>query len=490
MKSVESRVADPHAVHSFMALAIPEVAALQLTRMLERELTGSMVWLDAALEAGHFDVEPPTGVFGRLPMDNCCGASQALWTLLRAPGRLNGNEVPPGQPVDEAQVLRDTRASFRPNVPDGFEGFMQRLTDRIEASCKRHIEMKPKLGERLHKRACDELGTVLALAIALDDVAMVRRTEELLVGHGLAAADIVVPRHVLDQHRELVVHRDMLFRPGTVALHFGANQVLDHCLDCGWNPAKDAVRWGAMDGYLGDRFSVLRVLSTASTRLQPSSLYRVCERLDFGNLDHDDQAAVQRFLNLLPQAARTPAQWATIVQRTGLVQVDPVDAFCRAAGFCCIEMLEATKDRLDWTDLESLGRHPVIRVVGGDPSNPDHFHILRPAVDACAAWFIHEAVQRGPTVFEALCAATDSQRVPLPHMLLRSDRLSLLGQLLEAGLNPTQRPYRDMRSLLDTAMDSGNEDALALMRSVLARTQARQAAQICAAGAAGANIEP
>lgn len=469
MSSLERTIVSRDDALTFMRLATAQAAAAQIGNMFsdfsERSTPAMLTWLDAALEMGHFDLAGLSSTAADHPLKHRQPANEALGTMLKS----LRNFRPEEKPWVADAMLDHRHVSKTPAAPAGIEDFVQRLAQHLLAV------RSASGGERLARLA--NLRTVLACAVALDQVDLVAQLHPQLPDVKLGSVASFIPLDmVLSRSETKPPH--LLVHPGTLAIHYGADRVLKHFLDDGWQVASHA-GWSFQervdDGSFVDMPEVLRC---AGLRLNPASLALVLQKMNGVGLVERDVRELATLTVDLADKGVGPGHWGRFVLSSGLAEVDPWTTYLCAASHHDVDVLEAFKDRVSWSspawsEVVVKQGHPAVRAAAqtadGNDSGPND-------ADRTVAWFLQRAQALGPQALQALFAARDLDGHTLAQHLVRNDRAELLRQALELGLDPLRSPDDATPSALETASLHGRHDIADMIRAHVARTMAREAA--------------
>lgn len=462
MFDAELDAVDPALARSFMRLASPLAGAQQLEHVIRAGAPSMTTWIEAALETGHFDVrDPQEPVPAGKHMTRCAPANRALWLFMTT------NQVNPDLGDDPPALGR--HGSRRPAPVAGIESLLERIAERIDASVHQYREIT---GHPPHPGTLfDNLRSVLGCAIAFDHAPLVERLVQRLSTHGGEISTYgLLPGWIVTGHYD-ERRGHVLLNPAAVALHFGAEQSLARVLSSPQDVLSYAANAYRDDPIDDDELSMAQVLHEELTNVNARCLALICEQLEQRDLSDDECQRMGYFAGDLALKVSSAHDWGRAVIESGLVRVAPEPIFYRAALLFETDVLEATKDSVDWETVYGPWGHPVFSAASSTPS--PKVMVEKDASDRAVAWFINEARQRGAAAVHHLFTSVKAGDHPLSEELIRDKRYGLLQLAMEAGLDPH---YKDLGKDVPCAMESaqlhGDHTAEALIRASLARRAA------------------
>lgn len=464
--------ATPDQIWTFMHLALPDTVAQQLHGLAAQKPSMLMPWLEGALQAGHFDVYTHTSVRRGYGLTTVVPCVWALRQLLVMPGTINGNGPDGGADQDKVYG-RGTHhshlwGSFRPDMPDGMDNFLDRLADRIELTVS--TATPASLVSTASQELLDNLRVVMALAISLDHVALVKKLDRHFQPFRDESELRLVPHDMLGFDTDRHVGDRLLLHPGTMAMHFGADKTLSYFLSTGWQPGQHGALVDERDWK-----GVPSLLAFQQLRLQPSSIGWLLEHMTRHGLTKEDRQEFGELSWSLPSILSSSYEWSDIVLSTGLAHIRPVRTLHTAAAHFQVKVLDAVYEQAHadadaWNDLMLAFGHPALIAAESRPH--EQFNLLPDAKTQGLLWFLEHAQQQGPQALEHLFTARVPSQKTFGEHLVAEELLPVLYRALELGLDPSRRPGPDRPSLIELAQQWHCPNALDLMLAHVARSNA------------------
>lgn len=472
---IERNVVSAEDAKVFMRIAAAGAVVAQLETVIRERSPALATWLDAALQFGHFDVGAAVRVDKPDELKSACRpATSTLWGLITKPENFGGNDVqlgPDGKNLNAWGADEKRMVSYKPEIHPDVVEVLGRVAQRVADTANEYAKRSPSAS--LTATRDRNLLVFATIATSIDDLAFYKKVEAEMEPQQVVSAARFVPLTILEPGRtKQKIEQTLSFHPGTVAIHFGANEILKHHLDRGWQMASYAAYQSQdfPDSSQG-MVELPSLMAWSSVRLQPSTLKQVYGTLSAEGMTQHDRVKFGELMSNLVSHTYSIAEWERIVLDTGIVDADPKKSMYQAARVASVPVLEASKDRVRWPeDFDWLG-HPALQVITG---SGESLNTEENAVEKSIEWFFKEVTQRGIGAVEDLFKATNSDAT-LAEDLIRTDRLSLLHRMLEMGLDADRRVHGKARSAIDAAVDHGKPAAEAMIRAFQARSVANDA---------------